>query len=220
MDASHVGIVLVIKQRVLLDSLAYRFEAETDLRLEGLAADADEGLNVVLQTNPDVVVLDVDLAGRGPFEVVSELSRRQTDTKVVLLTSTPSDVFINQALKLNVPGYLIKDEPVDVFFECIRKVARGGHFFSDAVKRKLEYDSIGGCYKVRNGGGGLSSLTCRQLEVLRHLAKGSSVKEVARTMHLSQKSIDSHKYRIMHKLGIHDRVELARFTIREGLILP
>lgn len=68
------------------------------------------------------------------------------------------------------------------------------------------------------GESGLSSLTNRQLEVLRHLAVGQSVKEVARQMHLSEKSIDSHKYRIMNKLGIHDRVELARFAIREGLV--
>jgi DNA-binding NarL/FixJ family response regulator len=66
----------------------------------------------------------------------------------------------------------------------------------------------------------LTSLTSRQIEVLRHLARGKSVKEVARSMHLSEKSIDSHKYRIMHKLGIHDRVELARYSIREGLTLP
>lgn len=66
----------------------------------------------------------------------------------------------------------------------------------------------------------LTLLTSRQLEVLRHLARGDSVKEIARQMHLSQKSVDSHKYRIMSKLGIHDRVELARFAIREGLMLP
>ena len=63
-------------------------------------------------------------------------------------------------------------------------------------------------------------LTARQVEVLRHLAQGQSVKEVAKLMHLSQKSVDSHKYRIMHKLAIHDRVELARYAIREGLTQP
>jgi DNA-binding NarL/FixJ family response regulator len=66
----------------------------------------------------------------------------------------------------------------------------------------------------------LSQLTNRQLEVLRHLARGESVKEVAKSLQLSQKSVDSHKYRIMHKLGIHDRVKLTRYAIREGLMLP
>ena len=83
----------------------------------------------------------------------------------------------------------------------------------------MDYNSTAKRYLVRSNSY-LLTLTNRQLEVLRHLARGESVKEVAKSMVLSERAIESHKYRIMQKLGIHDRVELARYAIREGLTVP
>jgi DNA-binding NarL/FixJ family response regulator len=113
----------------------------------------------------------------------------------------------------------LKGEPIHNLAEAFLRAAAGEKTFSPAVAERLNYDPQTKRYSVKSETP-LSSLTGRQLEVLRHLARGESVKEIARQMHLSQKSIDSHKYRIMNKLGIHDRVELARFAIREGLSNP
>lgn len=96
-------------------------------------------------------------------------------------------------------------------------VCRGEKYYSNEVLDRLEYDPEQGEYQVKTHSY-LSTLTLRQLQVLRHLVRGESVKEVAKTMTLSERAIESHKYRIMQKLGIHDRVELARFAIREGLM--
>jgi DNA-binding NarL/FixJ family response regulator len=113
----------------------------------------------------------------------------------------------------------MKGEPFQELVSAIERVAEGEWVFSQEVLDRLIFDQQSQEYAVRHESD-LSALTSRQLEVLRHLACGQSVKEISQMMHLSQKSVDSHKYRIMNKLGIHDRVLLARFAIREGLMVP
>ena len=185
----------------------------------GTATDAEKGMRMILETKPDVVVLETELPGRGAFDLVSDLRRRLKEIKIVFFTEFHSDVFIKQALELDVRGYLMKTEPVDFVIQSLKRVATGEYCYSKTVAERLESDPD----RKKNGFRSechLSSLTPRQLEVLRHLSKGLSVKEVAKQMLISSKSVDSHKYRIMHKLDIHDRVSLARYAIREGLVLP
>lgn len=214
-----IRVVLVDDHLMLVDSLASRFQRDTGIEIVGTASNADEGLSLILETKPDVVILDVEIPGRGSFEIADEISKKLNDTRMVFLTGHLSDIFIELALRVNAIGYLLKGEPIESLIHAIRKAARGEFCFSQAVQERLVFDQKTNRYTIRSESM-LASLTSRQIEVLRHLARGQSVKEVARSMHLSEKSIDSHKYRIMHKLGIHDRVELARYSIREGLTLP
>lgn len=214
-----IRIVLVDDHLMLVDSLVSRFHRDTDIEVVGTATNADEGLSLILETEPDVVILDVELPGRGSFDIAEEISSRLKNTKMIFLTGYLSDIFIELALRVNAVGYLLKGEPIESLIHAIKKAARGEYCFSQSVQERLIYDQKKNRYSIQSQSM-LTSLTSRQIEVLRHLARGKSVKEVARSMHLSEKSIDSHKYRIMHKLGIHDRVELARYSIREGLTLP
>ncbi|QDT99844.1 response regulator transcription factor [Gimesia aquarii] len=214
-----IRVVLVDDHLMLVDSLVSRFQNDSGIEVVGSAANADEGLALVLETQPDVVILDVELPGRGSFDIAEEISTRLKNTKMIFLTGYLSDIFIDLALRVNAVGYLLKGEPIESLIHAIKKAARGEYCFSQPVQERLIFDHKKNCYSIQSESM-LTSLTSRQIEVLRHLARGKSVKEVARSMHLSEKSIDSHKYRIMHKLGIHDRVELARYSIREGLTLP
>lgn len=214
-----IRIVLVDDHLMLVDSLVSRFQKDTDIEVVGTATNADDGLSLILETEPDVVILDVELPGRGSFDIAEEISSRLKNTKMIFLTGYLSDIFIELSLRVNAVGYLLKGEPIESLIHAIKKAARGEYCFSQSVQERLIYDQKKNRYSIQSQSM-LTSLTSRQIEVLRHLARGKSVKEVARSMHLSEKSIDSHKYRIMHKLGIHDRVELARYSIREGLTLP
>jgi DNA-binding NarL/FixJ family response regulator len=216
---SHIRIVLLDDHQVLLQALAERLERAPGIEVAGTATNADEGLRLILETSPDIAIIDVELPGRGSFEVVAELQARRRTTRVMFLTGYLSDVFIEHALRRKARAYLLKSDPIESLLANINGVARGEFRFSQEVLERLRFDPSKNRYCLRTENR-LSSLTQRQLEVMRHLAKGQSVKEVAKAMHLSEKSVDSHKYRIMHKLGIHDRVELARYAIREGLALP
>jgi DNA-binding NarL/FixJ family response regulator len=214
-----IRVALIDDHLMFMESLAERINREAGMEVVGTAANGDTGLRMILEAEPDVVVLDVDLPGRGAFDVVDEVTARLKNTKVIFLTGFVSDVFVEQALRLRAHGYLLKEEPLSVLIEGIGRVCNGDACYSRVVENRMVFDSKRGRYTVHTESQ-LIKLTNRQLEVLRHLAKGESVKEVARTLHLSEKSVDSHKYRIMGKLGIHDRVELARYAIREGLTFP
>lgn len=219
MRAEPIRIVLVDDHRILLESLAARIGREPDLQVEAATSDAEAALETVAESQPEVLLLDIDLPGTGPFDVLARVSAVSAETKTVFLSGYLSDALLERALKLNASGYVLKGEPVSFLLDAIRRVAEGELCFSREVEERLVFDPISKRQVIRNQSR-LASLTNRQLEVLRLLAKGQSVKQVAQTMHLSEKSIDSHKYRLMNKLDIHDRVELARFAIREGLTTP
>lgn len=219
MYLAPIRLALVDDHKLFLDALTGLINACDDMQVVCTAGDGDEGLEKIIALKPDIAILDVDLPGRGAFDVAAEIRSRLRATRIIFLTGFVSDVLVDQALRLRASGYLLKSEPIEAFIECVRNVASGRTIFSRVVEERLTYDSARKRF-VLHSAHPLSDLTSRQLEVLRHLAKGESVKQVAVQMHLSEKSIDSHKYRIMHKLAIHDRVELARYAIREGLLLP
>ena len=127
------------------------------------------------------------------------------------------DIYIEQALRSKAAGYVLKTDSLASLLTAVQTVSKGGTFYSEPIRDRVSIDPATGSARAQFESR-LTQLSDRQLEVLRHLAYGLSVKDVARKMHISVKSVDSHKYRIMQSLGIHDRVDLARYAIREGLV--
>jgi len=219
MNTGPIRIVLVDEHLCFLESLAACIDFEDDLCVVGSATKAEDALTICLDTTPDVAVFEVEATGFGTFTCVEELRSKLPQTKVLFLSTFSTGVLVAEALRLAARGYMTKREPLGTVLQSIRKVAAGEMCFSDEIREGLEFNPQRRSYSLRHKGH-LSSLTPRQLEVLRFVASGNSVKEIARKMFLSRKSIDSHKYRVMQKLGLHDRVELARYAIREGLVMP
>lgn len=216
MVASPIRVVVVDDHRVVVESLAALLSLDSDFSVAGTATTADEGAEIVLKTRPDVALFDVDFPGRDSFDVVPQLVKQAPSTRTAFLTAHLSDVFVSQAVRMNARGYLLKDEPSSEVCAAIKRLHAGEYAFSAAVRDRLTWEPESGRYIVR-ADNLLCNLSVQQLSILRHLARGESVKEIAVILGRSEKSIDSHKYRIMHRLGIHDRVELCRYAIREGL---
>lgn len=216
MDQPPIRVVIVDDHRVIVESLSALLDLTPDFCVVGTAITADEGAEVVLKARPDVALFDVDFPGRDSFDIVPQLMKQAPSTRMAFLTAHLSDVFVSQAVRMDARGYILKDEPSAEVCSAIKRLHAGEYVFSDAVRDRLMWDSTSNRYTVR-ADNMLCSLSVQQLSILRHLARGESVKEIARILGRSEKSIDSHKYRIMHRLGIHDRVELCRYAIREGL---
>lgn len=216
-NSEPIHLVMLDNERMLLESLVSHLSSNRQFSIVYADEDPQKGYQACLETSPEVAILDVDLKGRDPFNIAAELGARQKKTRFLFLGHRVTDIMIEQALRVHAFGFLLKRESVSKFVEAIQRINRGDYCFSSEIEERIKYNREEHTYSMR-AETGLAALTNRQLEVLRHLSLGQSVKDVARQMHLSEKSIDSHKYRIMNKLGIHDRVELARFAIREGLI--
>ena len=219
MPGSPITVVLVDPQQLFLELLAERVARDPDFEVLGTATDSDTGFELITRVTPDIALIDIDLPGRGVFVIAEELRAADQATRIVIVSQYVADVFIDQALRVNAGAYLDKRQSAQELFQALREVHDGEQVFCTAVKGRLHHDTKAGVLtsKTKNC---LSGLTCRQISLLRQLAKGIGVKAVAEQMNQTERSIESQKYRIMRQLGIRDRVDLARFAIREGLTIP
>lgn len=212
----EISVLLVDDHALVRDSLANWLRAEEGITVVGEVGTADEAVAMAIQHQPDIVLMDIDMPGLLSFEAARIIRMRSERTRIVFLSAFSSDRYIEDALVAEAAGYITKTQPPEAVVKAVRSVAAGGVYFSPEIQRRIVVDS-GGARLGREGKTRVSALTPRELEVLRYLARGLSKKQIAGTMHLSVKTVDNHSASLMAKLDIHDRVELARFAIREGL---
>ncbi len=211
-----IRILLVDDHALVRESLSQTLSENPDFQIVGLAEDAQVALMLAEKTIPDVIIMDIDMPGMICFDAAKRISAQLPHARLIFLSAFVHDRYIEQAIMVGARGYLTKHEPTEKFVEAIRASMRGSTYFSPQVWKRLVVDEKG--FRVNSSTPSRSStLTVRELEVLRYLANGLSKKEVARMMHVSPKTVEVHTTNMMNKLGIHKQVELARFALREGL---
>ena len=220
MSSDPIGVLCVDDHAFLADGLRIRIEAEPDMRFLGHLDSADRLLETVLQLRPQVVLLDIDMPGRDPFDALLDMRRDASFTRPVMLSAHVRERYIDLAYKAGAWGYLCKADPPDAIIAGIREVAAGRVASSPSVQERIQPGGGG-----RGGDGDairtrLQSMTRRELEVLRMIARGMSRAEIAAALHRSPMTVDNHRKSVMKKLDIHDRGELIRFAIAEGLVEP
>jgi len=215
----RIRVLLVDDHALVRGALSERLRRERDMEIVGTAGTADEAIDRVIQHSPRIVLMDIDMPGRICFDAAQAIMSGHPATRVIFLSGFIHDLFIEQALTIKAGGYLVKSETPETVVAAIRTVAAGGTFFSDEVRQRL----VNGARNQAADSGSLArgaTLSVREIEVLRYIARGMSKKQIAATMHLSVKTVDRHCANLMNKLDIHDRVELARYAIREGIAEP
>ena len=213
---NDVKILLVDDHRLVRDSLGERLEREPGLTVVARSASADEAVRKSVELQPDVVLMDIDMPGLICFDAVRKIHAIRPEVKVIFLSAFVQDRYIEQALEVRANGYLSKGEAPEAVVAAVREVAAGGAYFSPEVSSRIVVDARG-ARLVRESKSRASTLTGREAEILHYIARGLSKKEIAKTMGISVKTVDRHTTNLMTKLDIHDRVELTRFAIREGL---
>ncbi len=219
MSGPTINVAIVDQQRVFVDALVYRLENESGIRVVCTADDGGEGFAALIGSQPDVIILGAELPQGRAFDIAAEVRRQLPAARILFLMQNISDAVLDQALRLRADGILLRDEPLVQLVQAIRRAGAGEPMFSRGVATRLEFDPVRREFHLRVDPP-MKGLTDRQLEILRHLARGDSVKAVARKLFLSPKSVDNQKFRIMSKVGVRDKVALALFAVREGLIQP
>lgn len=214
-----ITVVMADDQPMVRQPLAAWLKQAGDVKVLAEVSNADDAVAAAIRERPDIVLMDIDMPGLLAFDAVRTIKSRCPRTRVVVLSGFFHDKYIEDALSAEASGYITKGEEPAVVLSAIRTVAGGGVYFSPQVQDRLVIDA-GGVHLAAGAGEGAtraSTLTSRELEVLRYIARGLSKKDIAAIMHLSVKTVDNHSTSLMSKLNIHDRVELARYAIREGL---
>ncbi len=177
----------------------------------GEAKDGHGALELVLETNPDVAILDISMPGLGGLGVAEEIFKQGSPTRVIFLTVHNNPAVANRALKAGVSGYVVKDNAFEDLLYALRTVVSGGTFISPSLAGEvLQADKVGvGQDKI---------LTRREREILGLIASGLTNKQIAHKLFLSVKTVETHRARMMRKLGLHTMADLVRQAMERGLI--
>jgi DNA-binding NarL/FixJ family response regulator len=209
-----ITVVVADDHALIRSALVGVLNSTADIRVVGEAGTAEEAHAEVVAKSPRVLVLDVDMPGKDAFQLVGELRRERPGTDTLILSGNTFDRLIQSARQAGVKGYVSKADRTEQVMEAIRAIDRGGSFFSTAVQARIAPADA----RVPSGATKSERLSDRELEVLRYVGRGFAKKQIAEMMSISVKTVDKHVTTVMAKLDIHDRVELARYAIREGLI--
>ena len=191
--------------------------AESDMEVIGEAGNALDAVAVAQQVRPDVVLMDIGMPGMSSFEATRQIRKERPDTKVVFLSMYDDEDYLAECLDIGASGYVLKDSPAEQLIAAIREVSRGGSYLSPRLLTRLVDD-----FRMQGHGPArqphFGTLTKREREILKMLAEGKSVKEIAGTFELSVKTVEAHKFNLMRKLDIHNKAQLVQYAIQKKVI--
>ena len=219
MTAKSITVQIVDDHALLRDMLKQRLDQEQGIEVVADAGNGAEAVETAGRIRPDILLMDIDMPGISAFAAARQIRASSPGTRIIFLSAYVNDSYINQALGVEAAGYVIKEHSLGTLLEAIRAVYGGGNYFSPEIESRLVINrdgvSLAGDHQAT-----LQVLTQRELEVLTSLAKGLQKKEIGLRLGISPKTVDQHCSHIMMKLDLHDRVDLTRFAIREGLVDP
>jgi two-component system response regulator NreC len=211
--ASSITIMICDDHALFRSGLRRVLEAEDDLEVIAEAGRSNEALELVRVTRPDVLLLDVTMPGRSGIEALPELIASAPDTKVLVLSMQDDPAYVRQALTTGANGYLLKDAADAELVKAIREVRLGHRYVHPALGARLAAGDVPVATSADR-----HPLSDREHEVLRLLALGHTNQEIARLLFISVRTAESHRAKIVQKLGLKSRAELVRFALESGYL--
>jgi len=203
--------VMLVDDHALVRSAVRQAIAAPDVALVGAAGSAEDAFALALAVRPDVMLLDIDLPGMNGIQMLEELSPRLPDTKIVMLTVSDSERDMIDALARGAAGYLTKDLNPEALLRALRGTQQGQLAMSRSHAAKVMRHFTESARKGRTGNaGGLEGLSPRENDVLRMLADGLTDREIAQSLMISPRTVETHVSNILHKLNVRKRAEAAQ----------
>jgi DNA-binding NarL/FixJ family response regulator len=187
-------------------------ESAPDMVVAAEAATGEETLVKARESNPNVVLLDVSMPGRGGVETAQELKRVNPRVRVLMLTMHPEDQYAVLCLKLGADGYITKDVPPELLLEAVRKVASGRKYVSSNLAERLATDLSSAGDRPAH-----ELLSSREFEVMRKIAAGRTTGEIAAELHLSVKTVSTYRSRVLQKMNLKNNADIMHYAFRAGL---
>jgi len=199
------------------DGVVARDLAERGFEVRATAGDAAAAVRIAGTVRPEVVLMDLNLGSVSGVEAIREITGALPQTRVLVLSASGEHGDVLEAVKAGASGYLIKSASVAELVEAVRRTAAGDAVFTPGLAGLVlgEYRRMAA--EPGDAGDGLPSLTQRETEVLRLVAKGLTARQIASRLTLSHRTVENHVQSTLRKLQLHNRVELARYAIEHGL---
>jgi len=215
---SKIRVFLTDDHMLFRQGIKTLIAAEHDLEVVGEAANAADAVTLARDLRPDIVSMDIGMQGMSSFEATRLIRKERPETKVVFLSMYDDEDYVSESMSQGANGYILKESPADQLLTALREVHKGGSYLSPRLLARLvdDFRTSGHAGMVRQPRFG--TLTKREREILKMLAEGRSVKEIAGGFDLSVKTIEAHKFNLMRKLDIHNKAQLVHYAIRKKII--
>jgi DNA-binding NarL/FixJ family response regulator len=214
---SSIRVLLVDDDPLVREGLAMMLDGAGEITVVGQAGDGDEIPGGTSAATVDVVLMDLRMRRQGGLEATRRLREQSQPPEVIVLTTFDSDHNVLEALRLGASGFLLKDSPPDEIARAIRAVAAGDPILSPAITRRLMDRAAEDATAYARAKTTLARLTPRERQIVEALARGSTNAEIATELHLSTATIKAHISRLLDKLGLNNRTQVALLAQQAGL---
>jgi DNA-binding NarL/FixJ family response regulator len=212
----NLRVLLIDERAVLRDGLRVSLGSEAGIEVVGATRSFAEALRVAAQTDPQLIVSDLQVAGRPLRELIEALAKTRSNARVLVLAAQAGEAQLRQALGAGVRAYVLKDDGYAELLEALRVVGSGRRFFSDSAESKILAP-----YAERLAARAAASavpVTPREREVLARIGAGQTNKAIAKALRLSVKTVEKHRSNLMRKLKLHNSAAVTVYALRHGLL--
>jgi two-component system response regulator NreC len=214
---AKIRILITDDHTLFRQGIKTLLSAESDIDIVGEAANGSEAVDKVTELRPDIVLMDIGMPGLSSFEATRQIKKVRPDAKILFLTMYDDEDYLVQCMEVGASGYVLKDSPAPQLLAALRDVYRGGSYLSPRMLSQL-VDDFRSRIKTAHRQPRFATLTAREKEILKFLAEGDSVKEIAANLNLSVKTVEAHKFNLMRKLDIHNKAHLVQYAIQKKII--
>jgi DNA-binding NarL/FixJ family response regulator len=215
-----ISVLIADDQDLVREGLRMLLEAEPDLSVAGEAGTGEQALTQARLLDPDVILMDVRMPQLNGIEATARLVKAGCRARILMLTTFNLDEYVYHALKAGASGFLLKDASREQLTGAVRAVSAGETLLAPAITRRLIEDFCRGPAPSPTDTAASSRLSERELEVVRLVAQGRSNAEIAAALYLSEATVKSHIARILAKLALRDRVQVAVYAYENGIVRP
>ena len=217
---SRINIVLADDHVLVRKGIKSMLESDTDIDVIGEAGNGREALEVAKTLRPDILVLDIRMPEMNGLEAAALLRDYAPNTRAVILSMHDSEEYVVQALQAGAYGYLLKDTDKEEFLKALRQVHRGNKYFSGAVSHVLANQLLTArpFVSARVAVEDVYHLTRREKEILRMVIDGKHNREIADSLGKSLRTIETHRFNIMKKLGVNNAIDMVNKSVKENLV--
>ena len=212
---TSITVLLAEDHQIVREGLRALLKLEQDIQVVGEAANGRDAVRLAASLCPDVVVMDIAMPLLNGLEAARQILGAAPATRLLVLSAHSDDAYVERVMELGAAGYLIKQTAAHILPLAIREIHRGNLFFSPAINKRLANHQT---KPAAAGKKNPANLTTREMEVLQLVAEGKANKESADVLHISIKTIEKHRQKVMEKLNIHDTASLTRYAIAHGII--
>jgi two-component system, NarL family, response regulator NreC len=213
--SKRTRILICDDHTLFVEGIKAMLRNESSLEIVGEASDGRQAVELVKELKPDLLLMDVSMPDMNGFDATQRVQELDPKVKVLILTMHDEEELVARCLEAGAAGYIIKDAPASQLLYAIEMVQKGERYLSPVVLKQVVAGYVKNASVPQTS---YDRLSPREREVLKLLAEGLSVKEIATRLNLSVKTVDVHKTNLMKKIDVHDRTELIKYAIRQKLI--